>query len=196
MRRARPSRRWAALAAYTALVYAAIPFTGELGLAFLRTTVGQWVFGPGLVLIVVVGATGVLVWLQRRGAPRWAYALIGITGGAYLTTLHSLAVRPLERIHLPEYGVMAWLAWLAVRGHRTPAWLAYVAAVVITAALGLGEELIQHVVPGRFFDWQDVRLNALSGVLGLLVLAAMRSGEGGLLGSSAPRPEASSARSS
>jgi hypothetical protein len=80
-------------------VYAAIPFTAALGNAFVATPVGSWVFGPGLLLVVLLGAAGILGWLRRRGAPLWAYLLIGLAGAAYFVVLGSLAVRPLERVH-------------------------------------------------------------------------------------------------
>jgi VanZ family protein len=159
-------------------VYAAIPFTAALGNAFVATPVGSWVFGPGLLLVVLLGAAGILGWLRRRGAPLWAYLLIGLAGAAYFVVLGSLAVRPLERVHLPEYGVAACLAWFAVRSHGTSAVNAFAATFVLTALLGWGEEVIQYFVPGRFYDWRDVTLNALSAWLALLVLVALRSGEG------------------
>jgi VanZ family protein len=55
---------------------------------------------------------------------------------------------------------------------------AFAATFVLTALLGWGEEVIQYFVPGRFYDWRDVTLNALSAWLALLVLVALRSGEG------------------
>jgi VanZ family protein len=178
MRRARPSYRWGVLAAYVAGVYAAIPFTADLGNAFVATPVGRWVFGPGLLLVVLGGGAGILAWLRGRHAPLWAYLLIGFAGAAYFEVLGSLAVRPLERVHLPEYGVAACLAWFAVRSHRVSAGVAFAATFALTALIGWGEEVIQYFVPGRFYDWRDVTLNALSAWLALLVLVALRSGEG------------------
>jgi VanZ family protein len=180
MGRARPSRRWGLLAVYVAGVYAAIPFTAKLGNAFVATPLGGWVFGPGLLLVVLLGAACILGWLCGRRAPLWAYLLIGLAGAAYFVVLGSLAVRPLERVHLPEYGVAACLAWFAVRSHGTSAVHAFAVTLVLTALIGWGEEVIQHFVPGRFYDWRDVALNALSAWLALLVLAALRSGEGRL----------------
>ena len=176
MSRARPSRRWGVFAAYVAVAYAVIPFTAVLGTQFVATPFGGWVFGPGLVLVVLAGALGMLGWLRLRGAPLWAYLLIAAVGMAYFQVLGSLAVRPLERIHLPEYGLAAYLAWLAVRAHGTSAMAACAAAFVITALVGWGEEVIQHFVPGRYYDWRDVALNALSAVLALLALMALRAG--------------------
>jgi VanZ family protein len=108
----------------------------------------------------------------------WAYLLIGLVGGAYFHILGSLAVRPLERVHLPEYGIAACLAWFAVRSHRVSALAAFAATFLLTAVIGWGEEVVQYFVPGRFYDWRDVALNALSAWLALLVLVALRSGEG------------------
>ncbi len=82
----------------------------------------------------------------------------------------------LERIHLPEYAVVTWLAWRAIdpdgrRGRR-----GYALALLLAVAIGWGEELLQRFVPGRVYDLRDVAANALGALLGLLVLIAFRAG--------------------
>src|SRR5439155_15393092 len=96
-----------------------------------------------------------------------------------------LRARHLERTHLPEYGVAAWLAWRAVGPlvlGRVPG---YVAAATLGAAIGLGDELLQAVTPGRVYDIRDVAMNALGALLGIVVLAIIRAALSG--GSSARR---------
>src|SRR5437870_159865 len=68
------ARRWAALGAYGAAIYASLPFARRLGLRFLRTAPGGWFLGPGLALVVVAGRVAVVLALRRRLAPAGACA--------------------------------------------------------------------------------------------------------------------------
>lgn len=164
-------RGWGTLAGYGALVYAAIPFTSRVGLNFVATPIGGWLFGRGLALAALVGTGLALGRLRRLRAPMASYVSLGVAAVVTLWALRSLAVRPLERVHLPEYGVAAWLAWRAVRPRVGTDLVGYAAAFAIAAALGWGEEILQSVTPGRYFAWHDVGVNALGAALGLLVVS-------------------------
>lgn len=45
----------------------------------------------------------------------------------------------------------------------------YLLSGIVTSIIGAGDEVYQHFIPGRFFTWYDIFLNAVGGVLGLLV---------------------------
>jgi hypothetical protein len=162
------------LAAYTALIYATLPFGGGAGRAVLRSPVGAWVFGPGLVLVAAILVVALVVRLRRNAAGARAYVLLGLTGGGWAGALVWLRTMRLERIHVPEYGLAAWLAWRAVRPHVHRPLAAYVAAAAIAALIGWGEEEIQRIVPGRVYDPRDIVANALGAVLGVLLVATLR----------------------
>jgi hypothetical protein len=117
-----------------------------------------------------------MVVLTRRHAPRWAYAALGVAAVTYVIAFSSLRSAHLERTHLPEYGVAAWLSWRAIHPLVPGRFAGYAAAAALAAAIGYVDELIQWVVPGRVYDLRDVGMNALGAVLGMVVLAALRSG--------------------
>src|SRR5262245_30515800 len=166
---------WALLAAYTAAIYAFLPYGPRLGLALVRTRFGAWLLGPGIGLAVVVAAAGVMILLWRRRAPLWAFAALAATGLAYGVALSWLRAQHLERTHLPEYGIAAWLAWRAIVP-LVPATLpSYATAAGLAAVIGLGDELLQAITPGRVCDVRDVAMNALGAVLGIVVIAALRA---------------------
>jgi len=166
--------RWVALGAYTAAIYATLPFGPQLGRAFVRTGVGGWLLGPGLVVVVLLGVASTLGALVWRRAPRWAYAALGGAALGYGAALFWLRAQHLERIHLPEYGIAGWLAWRAVRPLCGDG-AAYAAAALLAAAIGWGDELLQAVTPGRVYDLRDVLANAIGAGLGVLVIAALRA---------------------
>jgi hypothetical protein len=170
------TRRWAVLVLYVAAIYASLPIGPRYGLRFMRTAPGGWLLGPGLPLLAIAGAVALIVVLRRRGAPPWAYVALVGAAASYAVTFSWLRTHHLERTHLPEYGIAAWLAWRALEPLVPGALAGYAAAALLAAAIGYGDELLQGVVPGRYYDLRDVALNAAGAVLGIVVLAAARAG--------------------
>lgn len=172
-------RRWATLGAYAALLYGLLPYGPALGGAVQQSAVGRWCLGQGVVSIAALGAAALAIRLRRRVAPAWAYVVLAATAAGYLLALSWLRAQRLERVHLPEYGIAAWLAWRAI----APSWpdgvRTYLAAAVVAAAIGWGDELVQAVTPGRVYDLRDVGANALGAALGTLVLVVWRAGASG-----------------
>jgi hypothetical protein len=168
-------RRATLLGLWIALIFAMAPVTRPIADAVLGTRAGAWAFGPGLLVVVGAGTVVIARGLARRGAPLGVWALLALAAGGYLATLEWLTVRPIERIHLPEYGILAALAWWALRGRDVAVGRAHAGALAIALAVGLADEVIQLAVPRRFFDWRDVVLNGVAGLLALLVVAAART---------------------
>ncbi|MGH7894174.1 MAG: VanZ family protein [Candidatus Binatia bacterium] len=180
-------RRWLALGAYTALLYALLPYGPAIGRAVQESAVGRWMLGRGAVALVLASAATLVLRLRRRAAPTWAYGALAIAGIGYALALGWLRAIRLERVHLPEYGIAAWLAWRAL----VPTWgdraSAYVAAAALAALVGWSDELVQAVTPGRVYDLRDVAANALGAVLGALVLAVWRANASDTTGGSSSR---------
>ncbi|HJQ85095.1 MAG TPA: VanZ family protein, partial [Candidatus Binatia bacterium] len=149
----------------------------RIGLPLLRTAPGGWLLGPGLVLATLAGAALLVVSLRRRHAPAWAYLALGVAAIGYAVAFSSLRAARLERTHLPEYGLVAFLAWRALEPIVPRTFAGYAAAAALGAAIGYGDELIQGALPGRFYDLRDVGMNAVGALLGILVVAAARAGE-------------------
>jgi VanZ like protein len=168
----RLAARWLALLAYVAAVYAFLPFGPRLGLALTGTAAGTWLLGPGVTVLTLAGTAGLVVLLVRRRAPLRAHAMLLAAGVGYVVAFSWLRSQHLERTHLPEYGIAAWLAWRALVP-SLPGTAGYVAAAVLAAAIGYGDELLQRITPGRVYDLRDVAMNAVGAVLGAVVLAAV-----------------------
>src|SRR2546428_13043402 len=76
------TRRWAALGAYVAAIYASLPFAPRLGLRFLRTAPGGWFLGPRLPLVVLAGAVALVLPLRPRHRPARPYAAPAVAAAA------------------------------------------------------------------------------------------------------------------
>ena len=168
-------RAWGVLALYVVVLYGLLPLGPTIGLGAIRTAPGAWLLGPGLGVIGVAIGVALFVRLWRRGAPPWAYVALVLAAVCYTLVFTSLRAARLERTHLAEYGIAAWLAWRAVRPHVRGTLAAYCVAALIGTAIGWGDELIQWMLPNRVYDLRDVAMNAAGSVLGVLVLAACRA---------------------
>jgi len=152
--------RWLVVGAYVGAIYGTLPYGPVIGRTVIRSALGAWLLGSGMGLVAALAAAGLLAALARRGAPRGAYVALGAAGAGYALALSWLRAQHLERVHLPEYGIMTWLAWWALAPH-----VRGVRGYAAAAALA----------PGRYYDLRDVAANALGAVLGALVLGAIRA---------------------
>src|SRR5207247_4582491 len=113
----------------------------------------------GLALVVLAGAAALVLVLQRRHAPARAYAALVVAAGGYALALSWLRAHHLERTHLPEYGIAAWLAWRAIAPLVPGPLAGYAAGAALAAAIGYGDEVLPSLVPRRSYDIRDVGQN-------------------------------------
>ena len=168
--------RWVALAAYTALLYGLLPYGPAIGRAVQATAIGRFGLGRGAGWIVAAGIVAVVLRLRRRAASPPAWVLAAVVALGYGLALGWLRAIRLERVHLPEYGLAAWLAWRALVPAFGARPLTYAAAAVLAALIGWGDELVQGLTPGRVYDVRDIAANALGATLGALLLAVWHAG--------------------
>jgi hypothetical protein len=170
-------RRWLVLVGYTALLYGFLPYGPRVGRAVLGSVVGKTLLGAGAITIVALGVVVLARRLHARRASALAWMLLVATAVGYGVALSWLRTIRLERLHLPEYGVASWLAWRALAPHMGAGAAPYVAAALLAAVIGWGDELVQSVTPGRYYDLRDVLANAVGAALGAMALAVWHAGE-------------------
>ena len=167
---------WLVLGAYVALVYGLLPYGPPLGAWVQATTVGRVALGPGAPWIAGALVLALVLRLRRRGASPGAYVLAALAALGCAVGLGWLRAIRLERVHLPEYAIATCLAWRAIAPATGDRAARYVAAAVLAALLGWGDELLQGITPGRVYDIRDVAANALGASVGAVALAAWRAG--------------------
>jgi len=86
---------------------------------------------------------------------------------------------PNKHIHIPEYILMTWLVFGALsRDYRGGGILVLV--FVLSSLLGIFDEVLQGLHPGRSYGWQDMITNTASSLIGVLTIFGLRrGGEGG-----------------
>ena len=130
-------------------------------------------FGLGLLL---VGATVVALAMKTRPRGIEIGIALGIAA-AYLLVVTRMALEPAERTHLIEYGVLAAFIYEALterasHGRHVPA--PALTALLLTALVGVLDEVLQAFIPGRVFDPLDILFNVLAAGMAIAASALIR----------------------
>ena len=166
----RRCRLWGEALAYIAVVFATVPVFPSVWRVLLSHTEGA-VRHLGIVVVaaLLVGMA-VAVWRRFKGRAILPYVTLAGIVACYTYLLAMFGTFPAERLHLVEYGLVAFFLVRALRLDLTGR-NAFAVAFVLTGVIGLVDEVIQGVLPQRFFELKDVLLNVVSGGLGLIGVA-------------------------
>ena len=165
---------WLTAGGWTLLIYLTIPLARPIQ-EWVQTHGGQQLFLWTTFTAIGLTALGTASAVARRRLtlrPTAATALVAI-GLVFVALTWSLRENPEESIHCIQYGVLSWLLLRALR-LRHQGWTAHFAAAMIGVTLGIVDELIQWLIPWRYFDFRDLGINALAVLLaqaGLILTA-------------------------
>ena len=157
---------WAWVGAVVLAIYTTLAFAPTVA-SKLRDIgiIEEMVFASLLLVVATIIAHGIKT--RPKGA-QIAVAL-GITA-VYLLFFARMTASQEERTHLMEYGIVALFIREALiersKHRRIP--LPSLLAAIIASLLGLIDECIQWVLPGRFFEWMDVLFNLLASVMSIV----------------------------
>ena len=163
---------WSWVALWVLFIFGSIPLARSVQVAihglgaellFLWTTFL-------VLLLVVVG----LVRASLRGELAFSpiqTAILALILGVFASLTWALRAHPEEAFHFVQYGVLSVLLFRAL-SQRISDPSIYLAAVTIGFVFGILDELIQWVVPRRYFDLRDIGINLLSVMLIQLGIAA------------------------
>jgi len=92
------------------------------------------------------------------------YIWLSLVTGLYIYFTLKLWQVPEEAVHFLEYGLLGFFLFRAL-SFRIKDKSIYFVAILIGSLIGIFDEILQWMVPFRYWDIRDVGLNALSGVL-------------------------------
>ncbi|MCB4757032.1 MAG: VanZ family protein [Elusimicrobia bacterium] len=163
---------WALAIVYVLFIYATLGVI-RIPTTFLRT-LGLLRFAL-LALYLSCFAT-FLIFLIRSGTKNiWRFAALVAMFVVYYFSAIKIKI-PEEQVHFLEYGLVGILFLRALTLHIGYNWKSYLAAFLIGSLAGTLDELLQKIVPNRYYDITDVLLNALSVSMGLIICIIYPSG--------------------
>ncbi|MFA5146647.1 MAG: VanZ family protein [Candidatus Omnitrophota bacterium] len=111
--------------------------------------------------------------LGRNGVMPYIWLMVILS--VYVYVLMECTPIIAEKVHLLEYGFLAYLVWRVFRDVRQE-WIRYLLITALVVAVGWCDELIQGTLPNRVYDVRDIYLNILSGLLGLALVMLLAPG--------------------
>ena len=163
-------KNWLQAFGFLLLIYATIPLGRPIA-DFLKERIP---FNKCVNAAYILVVSGVFIFLLRKFRVKKisTYFLLSILLGIYMYFVAHIRI-PIEKIHFIEYGFLSFLIFRALKVDM-PAYVAYIAALVLTGAFGWIEEGLQSLIPGRYYDHRDIIFNSIGGLLGILVVYCIR----------------------
>ncbi len=148
------NRRWWLVVVYTLAIFLTLPYVR-----------GFWdltgsLLGPVREYLVVAGYLGVAGFVLFRRKILFLSLIVVVT-----VAIYRFIPLPVERIHFIEYGIMGWLAYWAAGRSRKGLLLALAYIIV----MGILDEVIQGILPNRYYDTRDIVMNIIGGGLGVFL---------------------------
>ena len=156
--RARCARAWIAFGAWTALIFATVPFARVLE-RWVADALGAQAFLA--FVLAVVGGAAALAWRAVAKLGSRARVALALGVSVYAGTAWQLRGNAVEAVHLVEYGVLGLLALHALASGGRDALLAPSAAL-LALTVGVLDEAFQWLAPQRVWDLRDIGVNALA----------------------------------
>ena len=182
-------RNWIPVGFYSICIFVATPFLPDL----IRTTTSRWSYSSVsrfvLYVEILIGlgilALGIRLLLSAKNKKKAIIFLVSVSMILFCGfILYRFLFNPYEMTHFPEYGVLGILVMRALwpnkyrySGKQKKVSIiqnSYFYGGLITGLIGTAEEIYQHFLPNRFFNWYDIVLNVVGGILGLLIFWAMK----------------------
>ena len=148
---------------WTLFIYVTIPLVRAFQ-KFIYGTVGKSAFGYFVLVVVAAGLVWSVFYLKRKRVGIKNYLWLAGVTGLYTYFTIKLWDIPEEAVHFVEYGVLSYFVYKALFHHVRDVTI-YFSVAFIILFLGTIDEIIQWIVPDRFWDFKDVWLNFLSGAL-------------------------------
>jgi hypothetical protein len=85
-----------------------------------------------------------------------------------------IAPNPNKEIHVPEYIVMSWLLVMALSIDYQGKGIA-ILVCISAPLLGIVDELLQGIHPNRYYGWEDMGMNSIAALIGVLLFLGLRN---------------------
>lgn len=161
---------WIWVVLYSILIFLTVPVARTIQI-FISKNLGKFAF-----IYLVLSVVGLaflfflyllIIKLKIHSLSRYIW-LFSLTGLYFYFTLQ-LKNSPAEAIHFLEYGLLGFVLFKALTHHIHDKSI-YLTATFFCLLIGTIDEILQWILPHRYWDFQDVGLNVLSGGLFLMII--------------------------
>jgi hypothetical protein len=156
---------------WTAAIYSTIPLARSIQ-KYVSANIGGEVFTYAVITCIVCGFGIVLYFLisKLKAKSIAQYMWLLLCGSIMIYYAIKLKKYPEEAVHLIEYSILSFVVFRAL-SYKIRDWTVYITTVLIVTVIGTFDELIQWITPTRVGHYKDVQLNAISGLIGVLVIS-------------------------
>jgi len=160
----REKYKWSLAIGYTLLIYVTLPFMRGW-LNFLRKFFGNSGFSGFVNFFLLLVFLAVLFFLRKSLKKIFIFVLIS---SVFFVFVKNLEI-PEERIHFFEYALLGFLFADACFSTFVEEKKKILFALLISISAGIVDELLQGILPTRYFDWRDILFNAVAGTGGVFI---------------------------
>lgn len=159
---------WLLVGLWTLAIFATVPI-GRAVQELVTEHFGRPTFGV-LTLVALAATAAVTIRnLVRRRLPPASYLWLALVAAVVTGYTIHLWVEAEEALHFIQYGGLGVLAYRALC-HRLRDVAIYPTAWMIGAIAGMLDEILQWLVPDRFWSLRDIWINFLGTALALLAI--------------------------
>jgi len=160
---------WLWVALCSTSIFLIVP-VGRTIQIFVSNNWGRVLFGYFVLVVLSLGFTSLFYYLIFKLKIRALsnYIWLFIVAGLYLYFTLKLWKIPEESVHFLKYGLLGFFLFKALSHHIKDKSI-YITATLFAFFIGTTDEVLQWMMPRRYWDFRDAGLNALSA--GLFQLA-------------------------
>ncbi|MFQ5685150.1 MAG: VanZ family protein [Candidatus Scalindua sp.] len=159
---------WALVAVYTFVLPYFIVIYNAIVKHFSVAIAGK----VPIAIIIVMGVVFFIAVLALKKDIKALILLIPCTIIVWI--LVSLEPNQNKYIHIPEYVVMSWILFEALSIDYKGKGI-FCLVFICAASLGIVDEMMQGILPGRSYGWRDIIMNSAATVIGIFTLAGLRT---------------------
>jgi len=161
---------WLAIILYIAFIYATLGVMPNIWDALNDMLAGKTIAILYIIYSLIATAILIHILFVKKEKSFRKYILFFLFMGIIFAMV-KLVKFPAEKTHIAEYGLLGILVYnaLKVDFDRFDKRL-YLSGIVICLVVGALDEIIQGILPNRYFNWSDVLLNGVSGITTLLLI--------------------------
>jgi hypothetical protein len=163
-------KAWFTTVIYIMTIFLSSGAVGAIQLWLRQHGMQRTVSATLLVIFVALVVRIVVFRLNRRAVGDIAGLVTA--GLVYAYIIKTYAKAPSDWMHLAEYPPLAVISYYSLK-FSVRGWVALVCALLLTSAVGAGDEFTQRHIPGRTSDIHDLIVNVASSAVALAVVWAV-----------------------